>query len=201
MKTKAVYAGSFDPFTMGHLWVFLRAASLFDEIVIAVGQNPNKQHTFTTEKRVEMIQKTLELFPSDSVGNFHGAQVTSFDGNVFLVNYARENGFTHIVRGLRDQDDFRDEKRFLNMGLAIQHKVWSDRPIVDTVYIMTPPDMEVTSSSGVKAMCGPQEWELVVNQMVPTPVFKELQAWVAAGKSQGVELAPPVKICDNCVRS
>lgn len=181
MPTKAVYAGSFDPITNGHLEVILRAAPLFDEFTIAVGFNPAKKHTFSVEKRVELIRRSIDPCLYAQLAH---VVVTSFEANQFLVNYARDNGFTHIVRGLRDQDDFRDEKRFMNLGLSIQHSsgMTDDRPIVETVYFITPKELEEVSSGAVKMMCGPQGWEMPVHGMVPRPVWEELKLWVAGGK-------------------
>ena len=183
-KTKAVYAGSFDPLTEGHLAVIIRAGAIFDELVIAVGHNPDKHHTFSVEKRVEMIEKTMQLHPHAwPTGKFTNYSVTSFDANQFLVNYAREIKATHIVRGLRNAQDFEAERTFFNIGLNIQYSVRDDRPIVETVYIITPKELEETSSSMVKKLCGPEGWKLVVHGMVPGPVFKELETWVETGKS------------------
>lgn len=179
IPTKAVYAGSFDPITNGHLYVILRMALLFDEFVVAVGHNPTKKHTFSVEKRVELIRRSIDPCLYAQLAH---VEVTWFEANQFLVNYARDNGFTHIVRGLRDQDDFRDERRFMNLGLSIQHSERIDRPIVETVYFITPKDLEEVSSGAVKLMCGPKGWEIPVHGMVPSPVWDELKLWVAGGK-------------------
>lgn len=185
-KTKAVYAGSFDPVTNGHMAVILRAAAIFDELVIAVGHNPDKKHTFSVEKRVELIQNTLQMgFAAWPTGKpLVNVTVTSFDANQFLVNYAREIKATHIVRGLRNSQDFEAERTFFNIGRNIQYSQlgMSDQPIVETVYIITPKELEETSSSMVKKLCGPEGWKLVVNGMVPHHVFKELEIWVEGGK-------------------
>lgn len=100
---KALYAGSFDPITLGHLDVIRQVCGVFDEVVVAVGQNPKKQGLFDHTDRKKMIRDCLtpELTGSSNV------DVNSFKGSV--ATFAREIGATHIVRGLRQVSDFNDE--------------------------------------------------------------------------------------------
>jgi pantetheine-phosphate adenylyltransferase len=173
MPTKAVYAGSFDPITLGHLHVIEKASPLFDELIVSVGYNPLKKQTFTVDQRIDMIKKSLCLQNNISVSHFKTDQ--------FLVSYAYDIGCTHIVRGMRDQDDFRDEKRFMNIGFDIQKSRGYD-PLIETVYIISPQKLENTSSSAVKALCGYEGWENIVGTMVTEPVLNELKEWVSKGK-------------------
>lgn len=95
----AVVAGSFDPFTNGHLDLVERAARLFDRVVVAVLVNKSKQAVFTTEERVGMIR--------DVVGAMPGVEVDTFDG--LLVDYVRKRAAVAVVRGLRTAGEFTDE--------------------------------------------------------------------------------------------
>jgi cytidyltransferase-like protein len=196
--------------TNGHLWIIKQALPLFDHLVVAVGVNPLKKPTFSVEKRVQMIRKIIaqelstgyEFSSGGGTGQYgwkrgnavdieelpngffltEGAKISvaSFE-HKFLVNYAYESGMTHIVRGMRDETDFRDEKRFMNIGLDIQKaRGVPSNKTVHTVYLMTPPELTETSSGAVKAMCGPEGWQDIVRTMVPDVVFKEMEAWMAA---------------------
>jgi len=89
----ALYPGSFDPITNGHLDVIKRSLSLFDKIIIAVNENPLKDFLFTAEERVEMIKRVLNDFPEIEVESFRG----------LLVHYAKKKGARFIIRGLNPQ--------------------------------------------------------------------------------------------------
>lgn len=166
-KTKAVYAGSFDPLTMGHVWVINEAYQIFDELVIAIGVNPDKHPMFTLDERREMISKTLECYGKC-------CEIAVFE-NKFLVNFAREIGATHIVRGMRNIQDFEFERLMQNINLDIQGSAFDDRPQVQTVFLIPPRPLCEVSSGAVKALCGPEGWKLVVHGWVPHPVFKVLE--------------------------
>ena len=164
MKTKAVYAGSFDPITNGHLWVVDQASKIFDNLSIALGVNPNKKPTFTLHERKEQIKDSLL-----HMGLF--ANVDYFE-NKFLINYAREIGATHIIRGIRNIQDFEFERLMLNVNSDIQ----ATKEIqVQTVYFIPPRALAETSSSAVKALVGPDGWRPIVQTMVPLPVFRALE--------------------------
>lgn len=97
--TRAIYAGSFDPLTFGHLDVVTRAAQLFPEVLVAVGRHPTRNPLFSADQRMSMIQEVC--------GDMHNVTATSFDG--LLVDYARESRARVIVRGLRVGADFEYE--------------------------------------------------------------------------------------------
>ena len=118
----AVYPGSFDPFTNGHMDVVERALTLFDRVIVGVGANPDKagRHIFTPEERVEMIREVLAGHPS--------ADVTTFTG--LAVQFARSAGAQAIVKGLRAYSDFDAElqQALMNRKLA---------PDIHTVFLMS----------------------------------------------------------------
>lgn len=100
MKNRlAIYPGTFDPITLGHLDIIERATSIFDEVVVSVGQNIGKQPLFTVEERIEMIKKTT--------AHMDNVQITYFDG--LIVDYARRMDAKAMIRGLRAMSDFEFE--------------------------------------------------------------------------------------------
>lgn len=119
----AVYAGSFDPITNGHLDLLSRALKIFDNIIIAVAENPAKTPLFTLEERLELIRASLA-----NHDELHRIQVDSFKG--LLVHYVEECGAAAIMRGLRAVSDFEYE-----FQMALMNRKLSRRP--ETLYLMT----------------------------------------------------------------
>ncbi len=156
---RGVYAGTFDPPTNGHLWVIEQGALLFDELEVSVGVNPDKQTRFSVEERVEMLEAITEPYPNVNVGQFE---------NLFLVDYARANGYEFILRGLRSGEDFSFEKIMNNINKEIQ-------PEVKAVYLLCPGELDSISSSLVRGLVGPEGWEHVVAQFVPEFVLAALK--------------------------
>ena len=112
-RTKALYAGSFDPITRGHLDIIGKALMTFDAVHIAIGTNIRKQRAFGVEESLRLIARSIvEAWPdarSGDGGLFDGAlEISEFAGQS-LIRYARSIGATHIVRGLREASDFNDE--------------------------------------------------------------------------------------------
>ncbi len=130
---KAVIAGSFDPPTNGHVDIIRRAATLFDEVVVACGNNIKKRYFFTVEERLAMVQECSS--------NLDNVTVDSFSG--LLVHYCAEVGAKAIVRGLRATSDFDFE---FQIGLANMDMA----PAVETVFLLTEPGNIFISSSLVK---------------------------------------------------
>lgn len=115
-RTKALYAGSFDPVTRGHLDIIRKAMATFDTVHIAIGTNVRKQRAFSIEESLDLIkQSVLELWP-DADNLFGEALEVSEYTNQSLIKYARKIGATHIVRGLREATNFNEE--FNLHGLA-----------------------------------------------------------------------------------
>lgn len=133
MAKIAIYPGSFDPITNGHLDIIKRAKFLFDRIVIAVNDNPSKSFLFTASERIEMIKEVLNDFP--------GIEVESFRG--LLVRYAEKKGARFIVRGLRALSDFEYEFQMDLMNRKLN-------PQIETVYLMTRQSYSYLSSSIIK---------------------------------------------------
>ncbi len=134
----AVYPGSFDPITNGHLDVLRRAVAVFDRVVVAVLENPRKTPLLGTAERVDIIRASLAAAGPDLAD---GAEVRTFDG--LTVTYCRAIGAGFMVRGLRAVSDFETE-----MQLAHNNRVLA--PDVDTVFFMTSLEHGYVSSSLVK---------------------------------------------------
>lgn len=130
---KALYAGTFDPFTNGHLDIVQRAVGLFDELTLLVAVSPTKKPTLTQERRVELLE---ELFKHENK-----IKVDSWDG--LVVEYARQHKIGHIVRGLRPTGDFEIEFQMASMNRKINSQL-------DTVFLMTSEKLYYISSSLVK---------------------------------------------------
>ncbi|BEV72063.1 pantetheine-phosphate adenylyltransferase [Paludibacterium sp. THUN1379] len=155
-----MYAGSFDPVTNGHLWMIREAVELFDELVVAVGVNPDKHCTFTVEERVEMLNAVTQ--------GFNKLRVEVFS-NQFLVNYAQTVDANYIVRGIRTASDYEYERtmRYINTDL---------HPDITTIFLLPPREYAEVSSTMVKGLVGPRGWETVIRQYVPDPVYRKLMA-------------------------
>lgn len=151
----AVYPGSFDPVTAGHLDVIARAARTFDELVVAVGKNGGKAPLFTVEERVEMLREVCAPWPCVRVDAFEG----------MLVEYARECKAQVVVKGLRAVSDFEYE---FQMALANRRLA----PDVETLFMMTSAEHLYLSSSLVKeiARLGGE-----ISSLVPPPVERRLR--------------------------
>jgi len=155
---RAVYAGSFDPPTIGHLWMIEQGAKLFDELIVALGTNLEKKYTFTEAERLTMLKECTRHLPN--------VQVTSF-ANQFLVNYAQSIEAEYILRGIRTGNDYEYEKgmRYINSDL---------NPQISTVFLIPPRNIVEVSSSLVKSLIGPKNWEEIVPKFVPEEVHKKL---------------------------
>ena len=132
MELKAIYPGTFDPITNGHLDIIERAHRRFQHVVIAVSQNPGKSPLFTLEERVGMVKEV--------VSNLDGIEVDSFDG--LLVDYANRRGIGIVVKGLRAVTDFEYELQMAQMN----HKLAE----VETLFMVATPSHSFLSSSLVK---------------------------------------------------
>jgi pantetheine-phosphate adenylyltransferase len=157
MKT-AVYAGSFDPVTRGHLWMISQGSMLFDKLVIAIGTNSQKKNSFPLNERIQMLETSTKHFPN--------VAVTHFD-NQFLVNYATLIGANFILRGIRCEGDYEYERvmRYVNEDLNSN---------ISTVFFMPPRPIAEVSSGLVRQLVGPDGWEKVVVNFVPPCVYNKL---------------------------
>ena len=132
-ETVGVYAGSFDPFTNGHLDIALRAAKLVDRLIIAIGVNPAKSGFFTIEERISIIQSVTAHVGSIYVCTFQG----------LLVNFCQEQAATVVIRGLRNAQDFHFEA---TLGRANRHLA----PDIETILLLSDTDSIFVSSSLMK---------------------------------------------------
>lgn len=157
---RAVYAGSFDPPTLGHLWMIRQAQSMFDELIVSIGINPDKRSTYTIADRRDMLHDITEMFPNVRIDVFE---------NRFLVHYAREVQAGFIVRGIRSASDYEYERsmRHINSDLA---------PEISTVFLMPPREIAEVSSTMVKGLVGPDGWMETVKRYVPPAVYQKMIA-------------------------
>ncbi len=133
---RAIYPGSFDPLTNGHLDVLQRAAGIFDNLIIAVARDNSKQSLFTVEERVELIR--------NATADIDGIEVMPFDG--LLVNFARQHNAIALVRGLRAVSDFEFEFQLALMNRKLE-------PNLETLFLMPREEYTYISSRLVKEIC------------------------------------------------
>ena len=162
--TTALYPGSFDPLTHGHLDVVDRAARLFERVIIAVLENPSKRPLFSTDERVRMIRESL--------GERPGVEVSTFDG--LTIDYARRVGAKAIVRGLRAVSDFESEFQMALMNRRLE-------PEVTTVFIPTSLRHLFLSSSLIKELA---EFGGDIAEFVPASVVAPLKQRLATREKQ-----------------
>ena len=154
--TKAVYPGSFDPLTFGHLDIVERCVRLFDRVVVAILTNPAKEALFSVEERCDMIDKAVrKRFPNVEVDVFHG----------LLVDYAREKDAQVIVRGIRAVTDYEYEFQMALMNRRLA-------PGIETVFMMPAEHYSYLSSRLVKEIAGLGG---SVEGLVPPQVEKRLK--------------------------
>jgi len=152
----ALYAGSFDPLTNGHLDILSRARRLADRVIVAILQNDAKKPLFTVEERVEMIREI--------VGEDAATPVSAFSG--LLVDFARESGATLLVRGLRAVSDYEYELQMALMNRRLA-------PEVETVFLMAKEEYSYVSSRLVKEVA---RLSGDLSGLVPDSVRKRLAA-------------------------
>ncbi len=136
--SKAVYSGTFDPMTVGHLDIIKRAAKAFEEITVLILINPDKSPLFSVEERVNMIREAVKDIPNVKVDAFSG----------FLVTYAKEHDIHVSIRGLRTPSDFEYELPIAQFN----HLLSKDQ--VETFFIATRPEYAHISSSAVRQVAG-----------------------------------------------
>lgn len=152
----AVYAGSFDPLTSGHLQLIHRASRLYDRLLLAVGSNPNKRYLFSVEQRLTMLRTETAALP--------GVEVHAFDG--LLIDFCRRQEANVIIRGLRASTDFDFE---FNIGLANRDMA----PEIETVFLLTDPQHIFISSSLIKEI---DQNGGDVSRYVPATVLQALRS-------------------------
>lgn len=162
MHTRAIYPGTFDPITNGHADLIERASKLFKHVVIGIAANPSKQPRFTLEERVELVNKVT--------AHLDNVEVVGFSG--LLVDFAKEQKASVLVRGLRAVSDFEYEFQLANMNRRLS-------PDLESVFLTPEEENSFISSTLVKevALHGGD-----VSQFVHPDVATALAAKVAAAK-------------------
>jgi pantetheine-phosphate adenylyltransferase len=156
---RAVYSGSFDPPTNGHLWTIRQAAKIFSELIVIPGTNPDKRPMFSLDQRVAMIEKITETIPNVQV--IKGT-------NQLLVNVAASLEAGAIVRSIRSNDDYGYERLMCEMNAKLQ-------PDIQTIIFLPPPELCGISSQLVRGLIGFEGWEEAVKRLVPQEIFAVLQ--------------------------
>jgi pantetheine-phosphate adenylyltransferase len=158
----AVYAGSFDPVTLGHLDLIERAGNLFDQVIIAVGRHPTKKAFFSFQERIELLTEVTK--------GFSNVRIDSFDG--LLIQYCESIGARLIVRGLRAVTDFEYE-------LQIAHANADMVPKIDTIFLPTRTQYGFVSASLVREIASHGG---DVSHYAPKPVCEALKVKFGAVK-------------------
>lgn len=133
MKRVALFPGSFDPFTAGHLNILKRALTMFDEVVVAVGVNIDKRGFFSNEQKLDIIRQ--------AVAGIEGVSVIEYDS--LTIDICRQRGISHIVRGVRNMIDFETERSIADANRRLA-------PEIETVIIPTAQEFAHISSTAVR---------------------------------------------------
>lgn len=156
MARICVYAGSFDPVTVGHEDIIRRAAKLYDRLLVTVMYNPNKQGCFTVAQRLEMLTRVT--------ADLSNVEVDAWDG--LMIDYVRKMGADFVVRGLRGVRDLESERDLAEINARLM-------PGLETVFLLAKPGLGCVSSSAVReaAVFGAD-----YSSFVPTCVLEDVQA-------------------------
>lgn len=152
----AIFPGSFDPLTNGHLDIIKRGSQLFEELVVAVGINTSKTALFSTDEKVTLIKEAVDSLPNVRVVTMQG----------LTVNLFKKLGATTLVRGLRDEADYRYERQIAQMNHQMDKKV-------ETIFLMARPQDTYVASSIIKEIA---KMGGDVSQFVPQNVSEPLKA-------------------------
>ncbi len=158
MSSRALYPGSFDPLTFGHLDIIRRASKLFDEVIVTVAVNTKKTYLFSPEERMALIQECL-----DAEGLNNIVKVDQFTG--LLVDHARRHRVHTLIRGVRQISDFEYEFRMALMNRKLA-------PDIDTVFLMPREEYTFVSATLVREVA---YWSGDVDQFVPKNIAKALK--------------------------
>lgn len=147
---KAVFAGSFDPPTNGHLDIIERASTLFESIDVVVSVNPDKRYMFSESERIEMLKDLTKDFQNVSVHAYKG----------LIVNYARQNNAKVLIRGVRSTNDFAYEFELASMNQNLN-------PEIETVFLQSKEQYSIVKSSSIKELA---KFGGNISKMVPSLV-------------------------------
>lgn len=154
--TRALFAGSFDPFTHGHLNTVERSALIFDEIIIAVAINPSKKRLFSVEEKIILIEGATKHLPN--------VKIISFSESL-TVNVAKELGAEVMIRGVRSVQDYEYETEIANMNKYIE-------PEIETFLLIAKPELSYVSSSLIKEVV---QFGGDVSKFVPENIEKAMK--------------------------
>jgi pantetheine-phosphate adenylyltransferase len=154
MKKIAVFPGSFDPITTGHVDILLRALPLFDKVIIAIGENTQKKSLFPLQTRLNWIKKVFSNEPKIVVDSFTG----------LTVNYCKAKKANYILRGIRSASDFDYEKTIAHLNNAME-------PEIETILILSKPELSSISSTIVREII---RGKGNVEKFVPTIIAREM---------------------------
>lgn len=151
---KAIYAGTFDPFTNGHLDIVKRGLKIFDEVIVLVAVPPSKTPFLSSDVRKSLLNEIFKDEPRVTVDTWDG----------LIVDYAKNNNITSIIRGLRPTGDFETEFQMATMNRKLN-------PLTETVFLMTGENLYYISSSLVREI---YRHGGNIKEFVPAPIFDEL---------------------------
>ncbi|NMP29430.1 pantetheine-phosphate adenylyltransferase [Rahnella sp. SAP-1] len=161
MSTKAIYPGTFDPFTNGHLDLVTRASLMFDEVILAIAASPSKKPLFTLDERVALASQATAHLPKVKVMGFSS----------LMADFARQHQANILVRGLRAVSDFEYEMQLANMNRHLM-------PTLESVFMMPSKEWSFISSSLVKEVA---RHGGDITPFLPAPITKALLEKIAAG--------------------
>ena len=153
---RAIYPGTFDPLTIGHLDLIERSANMFDEIIVAIGDNPTKTPLFSIEERIDMIEKATAHLKNIEVTKFHSLLVelsTKLDANI-------------VIRGIRSSTDFEYEQQMGYANVSLKKEL-------ETIYLMPKLEYSFISSSVVRAIL---KFGGKIDHLVPKSILKEIKS-------------------------
>ncbi len=136
--SRAIYPGSFDPVTLGHLDIIRRSAKIFDEVIVGILNNPQKSPLFSVEERVKILEEVTSDLPNVKIDSFSG----------MMADYARKNNVQVSIRGLRGVSDLEYEMQ------VAQYNTRLSEGDLETIFLVTSPEYSYISSSGVKEVAG-----------------------------------------------
>ena len=163
MSRIGIYAGSFDPPTLGHLWMIQQGALLFDELVVVLAVNPEKKSFLCTEERRAALQEMIS-----DIAEAGRVRVEVMERG-FLVDFAEKIGATHLLRGVRDAKDFDYERTMACMNARMA-------PGIHTVFMIPPGELEAISSTLVRGFVGEPGSERWLKACVPEAVYTRIES-------------------------
>ncbi len=155
-KRRAIYPGTFDPLTIGHLDIIERSANIFDKIIVAIGDNPDKTPLFSIEERISMIEKATVHLKNIEVIKFHS----------LLVDLSTELDAHIIIRGIRSSTDFEYEQQMGYANVSLKKEL-------ETIYLMPKLEYSFISSSVVRAIL---KFGGEIDHLVPKSILNEIKS-------------------------